>query len=482
MVHDRQQIVVGLVDGPADAGILVEGVLDGRFDVAENDDGRFHVDCINRRLFRRRNVDEPLAAQCVDDGLLAAGRIDGMVDGVGVVAGNKLCQDFRNDDLADIGNACHVVGIEKTDAGNASVSGIADVRGNGRVVELAQQIAGAHAVDGGVSDHLALLAGVVDVQRPDVVLFDVAVDGLRMVAFIPEGAADGPQAFGAARLERADADFPGFQDVLVRRFAQVKVVVVNEVLGHGVDEVGNIPVEVDVLAYFRRADVFVELVQRQADDLGLDAVGLFMLVRFGIFPRLPGEGDMVDRMDRVRRRYSPVSRRIFDDVRADGDVQVPAGKDILELLDVRRIGDVDGDIVREGIHVLFIGDGHVHDFAAHEPRLGVLGPGKFIEGQVNVETQVAYLAGHGLVAQAEGVEGPRIEAGLAACFKGKGPSGEFVLADVAVNMVEHGRIAVEIQIFFAVLIEEDQEFLIAVAEEEIFPFIRHERAVEDEFP
>ena len=176
------------------------------------------------------------------------------------------------------------------------------MRGNGRVVELAQQIAGTHAVDGGVSDHLALLAGVVDVQRPDVVLFDVAVDGLRMVAFIPEGAADGPQAFGATRLERADADFPGFQDVLVRRFAQVKVVVVNEVLCHGVDEVGNIPVKVDVLAYLRRADVFVELVQRQADDLGLDAVGLFMLVRFGIFPRFPGEGDMVDRMDRIRRR------------------------------------------------------------------------------------------------------------------------------------------------------------------------------------
>ena len=112
----------------------------------------------------------------------------------------------------------------------------------------------------------------------------------------------------------------------------------------------------------------------------------------------------------------------------------------------------------------------------------MLGPGKFIESQINIEAQVANLAGHRFMAQAEGVERPRIKTGLAARFKGKGSTGEFMLADIAVNVVEHGRIAVEIQVFFTIFIEEDQEFLVAMTEQEIFLLCRHNRAVENEFP
>ena len=303
-----------------------------------------------------------------------------------------------------------------------------------------------------------------------------------MITLIPEGTADGPEAFGTARLKGADADFPRFQDVFIGRFAQVEVVVVNEVLGGTVDKVGNIPVQVDIFANFRRTDVFIELVQRQTDDLTLDTVRLFRLFAVFIFPRLPGKGDVVDRMDRVRRRRGTVGRGIFDDVRTDGDVKVAAGKDFLQLLDVGRISDVDGDVVRERIHVLFVGDGHIHDFAAHEARLSMLGPGKFIEGQVDIEAQVAYLAGYSFMAQTEGVEGPRIEAGLAALTDGKGAVQEFMLADVAVNVIEDRRIAVEIEVLFAVFIEEDEELLIAVAEEEVLPRFRHDGTVEDEFP
>ena len=184
----------------------------------------------------------------------------------------------------------------------------------------------------------------------------------------------------------------------------------------------------------------------------MDAVRLLRLVPFRVFPGLPGKGDMIHCMDRIGRRYSPICRSILDDVRADGDVQVPAGKDLFELFDICRIGDVDGDIIGEGIHILFIGDRHIHDFAAHEPWLSMLGPGKFIESQVNIEAQVSYLTGHGFMTQAEGIEGPRIKARLTARFKGKGTAGEFMLADVAVNVVEHGRIAVEIQVFFTIFI------------------------------
>ena len=210
MVHDGQEIIMSFVNSPADAGILIEGVLDGRLDVAENDDRRLHIDSINRLFPRRSNVDKALTAQSVDDGRFIAGRIDGMVDGISEVAGNKFRQDFRDDDLADVGNAGHIIGIEKTDAGNAAIGSVADMGSNGRIVEFSQQITGADAVDSGIGNHLPFLAGIVDIQGPDVILFDVAVNGFRMVPFIPESAANGPQAFGTTRLERADADFPRF--------------------------------------------------------------------------------------------------------------------------------------------------------------------------------------------------------------------------------------------------------------------------------
>ena len=183
-----------------------------------------------------------------------------------------------------------------------------------------------------------------------------------------------------------------------------------------------------------------------------------------VFPRFSGEGDVIYRMDGILRRRGLVSRGVFDDVGPDGDIQVFLGKNRLQPCYVLRIGNVDGNIVGEGIHVLFVGDGHIHDLAPHEAGLGMLGPGKFIEGQIYVEAQVANLAGHGLMPQAEGVEGPRIEAGLAGRREGKGAVLELMMADIAVNVIQDSGIAVKVQNAFGIFVEQDQELFIAVQE------------------
>ena len=94
----------------------------------------------------------------------------------------------------------------------------------------------------------------------------------------------------------------------------------------------------------------------------------------------------------------------------------------------------------------------------------MLGPGKFIEGQIYVEAQVANLAGHGLMPQAEGIEGPRVEAGLAGRREGKGAVLELMMADIAVNMIQDSGVAVKVQNAFGIFVEQNQELFVAVQE------------------
>ena len=340
-------------------------------------------------------------------------------------------------------------------------------------------------MDGGIGNHLLLLPCVVNVNRPDPFLvdiavpFDVAVHYVDIVAQGAEAAVNGPETFCSSGPEGTDADFPGFQDVFVRRFAQVQVIIVDEILGHGVDEVGNIPVEVDIFPDTGRADIFVEFIQQQRDDLARNgiAAGSFLVLRF---PRFSGKGNVVHCMYGISCRHSFIGRGVFDDVGPDGDIQLFSRKDFLQASHVGLVGNIDRHVVREGVNVLFIGHGHIHDLAAHEPRLGMFGPGKFIEGQIDIESQVADPAGHGLVAQTEGVEGAGIKAGLMMARELEGAAEELVTADIAVDVVQHGGIAVEIQCPFAVFKERDQQFLVGMGKEEIRLFLRHAGAVEDE--
>ena len=287
--------------------------------------------------------------------------------------------------------------------------------------------------------------------------------------------------------EFSDADFPGFQDVLIGRFPEIQIVGIDEVLGHRVYESGNIPVLIDILPDPGGTHILVEFIQPQMEDLSPDLLfrGLFLFlpgrsirVPVGIFPSLPLEYDMVHRMDGIFRRLQPVSRGIFHHIGSHSQVQFLVGKDCLQFPDIFRVGDVHRQVLREGIDVLHIRHGHVHDFPAHEPGLGVFRPGEFIQGQIHCKPHIPDPPGHCFVSAAEGIEGAGVEADLPLCGEGEAAPLGFHPADVSVQMVQDRRIAVEIQFPFSIFVEEHPDLLAAVEEKEILPAIRHLPAAE----
>ena len=120
-----QQVVVGFVQGFADERILVEGVFDDRFDVLKQDDRRFHIYDVQRMLAAlRRDVDEALQLEGVDDFGVVARFVYRTVHGVGKVAGNELRQNFRNGNLGHVVDSRRIVGVEEADAGDAAAGGV----------------------------------------------------------------------------------------------------------------------------------------------------------------------------------------------------------------------------------------------------------------------------------------------------------------------------------------------------------------------
>lgn len=63
-------------------------------------------------------------------------------------------------------------------------------------------------------------------------------------------------------------------------------------------------------------------------------------------------------------------------------------EEFLQAANICFIGNIDGNVIRERIDVLFIGNGHIHDLTPHQAGLGMLGPGKLIEGQVDFKAHI----------------------------------------------------------------------------------------------
>lgn len=106
----------------------------------------------------------------------------------------------------------------------------------------------------------------------------------------------------------------------------------------------------------------------------------------------------------------------MDHVGARHDIDLLLRKDLPQPLQIRRIGDIDGDIVREQMDVKFIGHGHIDDLPAHQMGLGLFRPGKFVNGQEHRIAQLPDPPGDLLVGQSERVKGAREERYLAAAL------------------------------------------------------------------
>ena len=106
----------------------------------------------------------------------------------------------------------------------------------------------------------------------------------------------------------------------------------------------------------------------------------------------------------------------MDHVGARHDINLLLRKDLPQPLQIRRIGDIDGDIVGEQMDIKLIGHGHIDDLPAHQMGLGLFRPGKFVNGQEYRIAQLPDPPGDLLVGQSERVKGAREERHLAAAL------------------------------------------------------------------
>ncbi len=131
--------------------------------------------------------------------------------------------------------------------------------------------------------------------------------------------------------------------------------------------------------------------------------------------------DVVQGVDGAGRRRRPVGGGVGHHVGAHRQVQLPAGKDLPQPVQVLRRGQVHRDVVGEEVHVELVRHGHADDLPPHQGGLGLLGPGELVDGQVHLQPQVPDLLDDALVAQGEGVEGAGEEGHPVRAEKGKWP-------------------------------------------------------------
>ena len=439
-----QQPVVGIVDGLLHLWNLVQRRLDNRFHIPENDNRVGEVYRIHRMSGGIRNIYETLSAQRLDGGTAVAAWVNRMVDGIRVVFGQQTGEQFRQKNLVQIADGTIGIGVECTDNRNALVGLISNGGGNLRILKLRQQIVSFKSSCRRKSGNLPVLVPALHVEGLSILVGEVVPQGVESVA----PAAQLLPHIGDGRvvvvLVVADFQILGLQYVFVRRLPGIEAAVVDVVLHDWVQQVGNIPPHIDVVPDLCGADILVVLFQLQVDDLSRNRVGLT-----GFFIQILGisrEDDVVKRMDGVFARLQPIAGSVLHHVGSHCNVDFLFREQAAQFRQILRIGNVDGNIVRENIKVLFIGDGHGKNFLPQHVRQGLLGPGEFIDGQIYLVAHIPNGGGNGLVPQAERVEGSREERHLLHFREAEIAHLRLIFRYEAIDIQQPRRVIVELQI------------------------------------
>ncbi len=199
---------------------------------------------------------------------------------------------------------------------------------------------------------------------------------------------------------------------LIFRLPQIQPLMVDILLDHRIDEAGDIPVLINVLPDLSGADVLQALGQLQLLHLSGDA--FIDLSRPGVTG--PAEDQMVEAMDGIFLWLLFIGAGVMDHVRSRHDIDLLLRKDLPKPLKIRRIGDIDGDIVGKQVDIKLIGHGHIDDLPAHQMGLGLFRPGKLVDGQEHRIAQLPDPSCDLLVGQGERVKGARKKRHLAAAL------------------------------------------------------------------
>ncbi len=174
------------------------------------------------------------------------------------------------------------------------------------------------------------------------------------------------------------------QQRLVLGLPEIQAVKVDKLLGHRVDEVGHVPALIDGLPNAGGADLLQMGRQLQLHHLSANGA-----VVVKVPPSLvPAEDDMIECVDGILPRLRPVTGGPGHHVAARHDGHLPVRESGAECRQILRIGDVHRKILRENGYVEFIRRGQRGQPAADTVRLGLLGPGKLVNGQQHLISQV----------------------------------------------------------------------------------------------
>ena len=128
-------------------------------------------------------------------------------------------------------------------------------------------------------------------------------------------------------LQRFNDDVFSFQHILVLWFPQVQAVVIDIVLRHRIDQIGNIAIPVDIFTDPGRADIFQIYRQRQLLDLSRHPCIIllkFLAILVSGFQRFSSEYQMIHTVYGIFRRLRTVGGCIGDHITSDYHVEFPS--------------------------------------------------------------------------------------------------------------------------------------------------------------
>ena len=134
-----------------------------------------------------------------------------------------------------------------------------------------------------------------------------------------------------------------------------------------------------------------------------DVTGDGQILRQRLFSG-PAEDDVIHAVDGVGSGGSLIGGGIGYHITAGHQIDLAAGEQIYHPLQIGGIGNVHRNIVGEEMDVEVTGYRQIDDLAADQMRLGLLGPGELIHGQIDIKAHIPDGMDNTLVRQGKGIK------------------------------------------------------------------------------
>ena len=392
--ESRLKPAVPPLNGRQHPVILAQRLLNGGLQILDQHCGGAHVHLPERGV--------PLPAQEALPGqqVLQIGlrrRAVGPVQAVDAVIAEGAGQHLGHQQLEAVPQGIAGVRRRGGDEQSGPRGAQADPVSQAGVPQGAEQLGGRQIAVAHIAQQRPALAAT---QEQDAVpaMEDAGADGLPVR---PAGGQVGHQLL-LRLVHPLEGEGPRVQQRLVLAVPEVQPVLIDEVLDHRVDEVGNVPVQVHILPDAGGADVLQVGRQLKLDHPAGDPQ--LLLGRQGGLPR-PAEYDVVHGVDGPGPRLHLVGGGMGHYVAAHHQIDLLVGEELPQALQVGGIGDIHWDVVGKQVDMEVPRHRQADDLPADQVGLGLLGPGELVHRQIDLKAQIPDGVDDPLMGQREGVEG-----------------------------------------------------------------------------